>query len=155
MSEEVNSEKLLAIWDELSNTDLNAIDTSRPILAPGTYEFLVKDIRKDESKKGTPCLALQLSLQTEAQTVDGKTLAPGSVIIFHKLWLVVTPKYDYKKDLAVMLESIIGSRLWDPTLEAYKGQTIVAVTGIEQSTGEDGQEYPPREVIKRFMKKAA
>ena len=84
--EEVNSEKLLAVWDELANTDLNSIDTSRPILAPWTYEFSVRDIRKDESKKGTPCLSLQAQLQTEAQTVDGKTLAPGSVIIFHKLF---------------------------------------------------------------------
>jgi len=154
--EEVNSDALNAVWDDLANTDLNAIDTSRPVLAPGTYEFLVKDVKKDESRKGTPCLSMQLLLQAEAQTVDGKTLAIGSVTVFHKIWLVTTEKYDYKQDLARFMDAVLGSRHWDPTLEAYKGQTLTAVTGVENSTNpETGESYPPREQIKRLIKKAA
>ena len=155
MSEQpqVESEALSNIWDDLANTDMNAVETSRPLLAPGTHEFLIKDVKKDESKKGTPCLSIQLQLQGEGQSVDGKTMTGAT--IFHRIWLVTTEKYDYKQDLARFMDAALGSRTWDPTLEAYKNQTCVCVTGIENSTDPTtGESYPPREQVKRFMKKA-
>lgn len=105
---------------------------------------------------------MQMALAQEATTIDGKKLGIGS-IIFHRLWMVIThnpdgtEKYNYKVDLAKFLDSVLGTRHWDPTLAAYKGQSFIAATGIEpeNTNPETGEVYPAKDVIKTFIAKKA
>lgn len=157
----------LAIFDSLAETDLAAIDTSFPNLAPSTYEFTIADAEKKQSDKGGFYLLFQCKLVTPgALDTAGNELSPGYPIR-HMINLTPSEKQiakngpetcvkNIKADVAKFLEAVVGpERTWDSTLEMYKGLNFFAKTRVtkERTDEATGNTYAPSSEIGSFMPK--
>ena len=144
------------IFDQLGQTDWEDVDTSMPVLNPGLIEFKVNNMEvKTSERTGNRYIACDFRTTVETTDVEGKPVPPGYPVQ-HIFGLAKTEKFDPMKNIAEFMDAVLGNRMWDPTFEAYMGQTFYAKTkvGKERQNEESGETYPARTEISRFMKQA-
>lgn len=140
------------------NVDLNNIDLSRPLLAPGRLRLNVADCTIAPTKKGGSQLKLTLKNDQDVPVEDGTTVAPGACTVFHNLLLTPTGGMTSKMivdSVAALVQSTgcnPGSKINDAWCASLKGRACMAQVGVEEeSSGTDGKVYPRKNVIKYFI----
>lgn len=133
---------------DLDNTDLTSVDTSRPLLEPGSYEFEVAKLEKTRNKSETgDNLSLELHLKSTAKSTKGNVLNPGFPV-FHTFSLVATEKYDPRTQLAAFQEAVLGHKENFGPLDKYLGKTLSCKVKVESS-----EAYGDQTRIQRFIAK--
>lgn len=154
----------LDIFDELGSEDLSTVDTSYPILAPGQYEFQVKEATKEEAESGYQYLLFKCSLVTpNAVDTNGNPVPVGYVM---RNMIGLTPaektikevgleeaKKRIKANVVKFLDAVVENRYFDPTLETYVGLNFFAKTRVskERTDPITGQVYAPQAEFSSFI----
>ena len=121
------------VFDVLSNVDLSEVDTQMPLLKNGAYDFTIAEMSRELSERsGGTYLLLVLKLATDgAEDIKGNPINPGYPVR-HIISLVTKDKYDPIRNIAQFHEALGNKAMqFDPTFEAYIGQTITAKTKVE------------------------
>jgi hypothetical protein len=140
------------IFDSLANTDMSEVSTDMPVLAEGLYEFTVKGVSRQMWKSGKgSSLVIELSLASEgAVDTTGENAISVGYPVTDRISLVKSGNYDPIQNVARFLESIgMKDEPFDPSGEAYVGQTLQAKTKIESDAS---GEYPDKTAIRTYIK---
>ena len=138
---------------DILSEDLSGVDTSTPLLAEGTYDVRVKEIKKVQAKDGVNHnLKIQLALVDKARSVDGELLNAGFPI-FDQISLKVTENYDPRKNLRRFQEAAGVNGPFEP-LSQYQDKVLrVQVKVAPESKNKDtGETYPPKNQVKNYVK---
>lgn len=158
----------LSVLDMLANTDLNTVDTSFPILAPGTYEFEVKEAEIKTSDNGVRYAAIKTALVSpDAKDTNGNPINAGYPVR-HMFMLSVSEKQVAKHgeeqakknviaDVCRFMDAVQGNRNWDETLQSYIGQRFFAKTKVSKERTDEatGQTYSPQAEFAQLLPKAS
>lgn len=156
------------ILSQIDNIDLSTVETARPHLASGVYEFTVQKMELVDQKapKTGKNLNIQLGLVEPAQSVPnekGETkLLNAGFPVFDLISLTKTFKengdvnYDPLPRLAKFREAVLGSKdgKFMP-IEQYIGQRVMvkvnySATNVDKKTGQD---YGPKTSVSDYVKR--
>jgi len=156
------------ILSQIDNIDLSTVETARPFLPSGIYEFVVQkmELVDQKSPKTGKNLSIQLGLVEPAQSVPndkGETqlLNPGFPV-FDLISLTATfnddgsKKYDPLPRLAKFREAVLGDKSGKfMPLEQYIGQRVMvkvnySATNVDRKTGQD---YGPKTTVSDYVKR--
>lgn len=143
------------------NVDLNSVDTSRPLLAPGKLQLLVKKAETGQTKDGQgTMIKLTLTNVQNEKFEDGSAAPAESTTIFHQM--LVTPKGGMtaamvQRSLAELIQAVggvPGARAnnvgeWVPSLanKVCIAQVIVEEESTDKNTG---KVYARKNALKYF-----
>lgn len=145
----------MSIFDDLATTDFDEVSTAYPNIAPGVYEFQIKEATKEQSARGGEYLCFKCTLVTDDATdTDGNPINVGYQMR-HMINLTPSQKQLDKngeegcranilKDVKKFLEAIGAEGAFDPTLESYVGANFFAKTRVSKERADDqGNIYAP------------
>lgn len=151
------------LTNSLMNVDLTSVETSLPILVPGTYAFTVREAKIEEnSKKTGNNMNFKFTLDNEAPgTLDGKSedssgnpvMCKPGMSLYYTISLVKTDKYDPLQKLAQFLEAVYGNRTTPiMPVESHVGQSLIVKTVVDGTV--DGP-FGVKHSVGRLIKKSA
>jgi len=143
------------IFDELAATDFSEVETTRPVLAAGLYEFSITNMERTIWKSGQgSSLVIQLALQSEGVDQSGERHISAGYVVTDRISLVKKGEYEPAKQVAKFLESIgMKDQPFDPSFESYRGAGLLARTKVVgESTSDDGVLYPAKPEIASYVK---
>lgn len=142
----------------LLDTDLTGVDISRPMIAKGTVEFVISEIRveQNKAKTGDNCNIVLKTVNKEKAAVakqgaGGDIVNPGFTLI-HTISLTTTEKYDaeaIKRNLKGFRHAVTGleTGAFGP-VDQYLGKHVFASVGIDE---DESGKFPPKNEIRRFV----
>lgn len=163
------SNESIDVFAQLDSIDLSSVETAKPMLSPGLYDVIVAKVETADVKppKVGKLLKITLTLTQPAQSVpndkgETQTINAGYPI-FDQISLSKTfdesgqVKYDPLPALARFREATIGDKSGQfLPLEQYIGRQVkIQVAYDSNSKGKDGQEFGPKNSIKRYVKASA
>lgn len=144
------------------NVDLNNVDTSRQLLAPGKLQLVIKKAETAKTKVGQgTMIKLTLANVQDEKFEDGTGAPANSTTVFHQI--LATPKGGMtssmvQRAVAELIQAVggvPGARLnnlneWLPALE--KRVLLAQVIVEEESTDKNtGKVYPRKNAVKYFV----
>lgn len=150
--------------------DLNAVDTSLPLIADSDqiYEVQVAEVNPGSTKAGAPMIKLRMDTITPTKsaatdTAPSRDLGPG-IPIFENINLQPSGKSDWgmvTRNVGSVVQTFIGRHVtWAefvanaPTL--LQGQTGRVKIGVEPAgTDKNGKAFKAKNVIKLWLPKNA
>lgn len=148
----------LDVFDQLSDTNIAEVDTSMPIIRPGTYELqIVRMERKltdpnEKNPNGGSMIVVHAKTTDTTMTDEGVQLAPGFPVR-GMIWLVKSENYDPLKKIAMFVDSVFNiddpedRPCFDTTFESYTDQTVWAKIKIRPAEGS----YPRSNEIDSYV----
>ena len=137
--------------------DLNSIDTSMPLLAPGIYDLQFAKVEPKTTKSGAAMFSLDLVTMEPAQSQDGGQLGAG-IHVFSNMNLAPSGKATWEivlRNIAQVIQSAglkatYGELVANPSL--LQGKTARVKVKCVPAGERDGKSYRAKNEIETWMK---